>query len=43
VEHFFIPYNKLRGKKFKVTGTGGPDKALAALKQGIKTYKKKAA
>jgi inorganic pyrophosphatase len=43
VEQFFISYNKLRGKKFKVTGTGGPDKALAALKQGIKAYKKKAA
>ena len=24
LEEFFISYNKQRGKKFKVTGTGGP-------------------
>src|SRR5438477_1042754 len=26
VEEFFVSYNKQRGKKFKVTGTGGPKK-----------------
>src|SRR5437016_9087784 len=36
LEEFFISYNKQRGKKFKVTGTGGPKKALKILKAGIK-------
>jgi inorganic pyrophosphatase len=36
VEAFFVSYNKQRGKKFKVIGTGGPKKALAFLKAGIK-------
>ncbi len=41
LEEFFISYNKERGKKFKVTGTGGPKKAIAFLKAGIKERKKK--
>jgi inorganic pyrophosphatase len=40
LEHFFISYNKQRGKKFRVTGTGGPKKALAYLKAGIQAHKK---
>jgi inorganic pyrophosphatase len=28
VEAFFVSYNKQRGKKFKITGTGGPKKAM---------------
>src|SRR6185369_6067903 len=28
LEEFFISYNKQRGKKFEVTGTGGPKKAI---------------
>jgi inorganic pyrophosphatase len=40
LEEFFISYNKQRGKKFKVTGTGGPKKAVAFLKAGIKERKK---
>ncbi|MDP9054231.1 MAG: inorganic diphosphatase [Acidobacteriota bacterium] len=39
IEQFFVSYNKLRGKKFKVRGRGGPDKAMATLKEGIKAYK----
>src|SRR5438105_5021019 len=35
VQEFFVSYNKQRGKKFKVTGTGGPKKALKFLKKGI--------
>jgi inorganic pyrophosphatase len=38
LEGFFISYNKQRGKKFKVTGTGGPKKALRFLKDGMKAY-----
>src|SRR5271165_2003769 len=41
LEAFFISYNKQRGKKFKVTGTGGPKKAIKFLKAGIQAHKKK--
>ena len=40
VEEFFISYNKQRGKKFKVTGTGGPKKAIEFLKRGMEKHKK---
>jgi inorganic pyrophosphatase len=40
VEAFFVSYNKQRGKKFKVTGTGGPNKALNFLKAGIQARKR---
>jgi inorganic pyrophosphatase len=40
LEAFFISYNKQRGKKFKVTGTGGPAKAMKFLKAGLKAHKK---
>ena len=39
LEAFFISYNKQRGKKFRVTGTGGPKKAIAFLRAGIKARK----
>ena len=41
LEAFFISYNKQRGKKFKVRGTGGPKKALKFLQAGIQARKKK--
>jgi inorganic pyrophosphatase len=40
LEEFFISYNKQRGKKFKVTGTGGPEKAMKFLKAGMQAHKK---
>ena len=39
VEEFFVSYNKQRGKKFRITGTGGPKKAVKFLKSGIKARK----
>jgi inorganic pyrophosphatase len=39
VEEFFVSYNKQRGKKFRITGTGGPKKAIEFLKSGIKARK----
>jgi inorganic pyrophosphatase len=39
LEEFFISYNKQRGKEFRITGTGGPRKAVKLLKAGIKRYK----
>jgi inorganic pyrophosphatase len=41
VEEFFISYNRLHGKKFKVTGRGGPKRALAILREGMKAFEKK--
>src|SRR5580700_4193375 len=43
VEEFFVSYNKQRGKKFRITGTGGPKKAMKLLKAGIKRHKKEKA
>jgi inorganic pyrophosphatase len=39
VEAFFVSYNKQRGKKFKITGTGGPKKAMKFIKAGIQMRK----
>jgi inorganic pyrophosphatase len=36
VEEFFVSYNKQRGKKFKIIGTGGPKKAIKFIKAGLK-------
>jgi inorganic pyrophosphatase len=33
IEYFFISYNKLSGKKFKVIGKGGEKKALALIRK----------
>jgi inorganic pyrophosphatase len=40
IEEFFISYNRQRGKRFKVTATGGPKKALKALKAGIRAHQR---
>jgi inorganic pyrophosphatase len=40
LEEFFISYNKQRGKKFRVTGTGGPKEAMKFLQAGIREKKK---
>jgi inorganic pyrophosphatase len=42
VEEFFVSYNKQRGKKFKITGLGGPKRAIKFLKAGIEAHKKAA-
>jgi inorganic pyrophosphatase len=38
VEAFFVSYNQQRGKKFAITGTGGPKKALRFLKVGGRKF-----
>ena len=40
VEAFFVSYNKQRGKQFKITGTGGPKKAVRFLKTGMKAHQR---
>jgi inorganic pyrophosphatase len=41
VEAFFVSYNQQRGKKFNITGSGGPKKALKFLKTGMEKFRKK--
>ena len=41
IQEFFVTYNKLHGKKFKVTGLGGPKRALAIVRQGMKAFDKR--
>jgi inorganic pyrophosphatase len=36
IEFFFVSYNKLEGKKFKVLGKGGPKKAMAQFRKCVK-------
>jgi inorganic pyrophosphatase len=39
LEAFFVSYNKQRGKKFRVAGTGSSKQAIRFLKDGIKKQK----
>ncbi len=41
LEQFFVSYNRLHGKKFKVTGQGGRRRALKIIKKGMKAFEKK--
>jgi inorganic pyrophosphatase len=34
IEHFFISYNKMRGKEFKPLGENEPQKAIALIEEG---------
>lgn len=36
IEHFFISYNTVKGKQFKILGCHGAEKAEAMLKEGLK-------
>ncbi len=35
LEHFFIYYNEMAGKKFRLLGTKGPEAAFAAIKKAV--------
>src|SRR5437763_348499 len=41
IEYFFVSYNKLADKEFKVLGRGGEKKALAAVRKCEKKKKKR--
>jgi inorganic pyrophosphatase len=41
VEAFFVSYNQQRGKQFKITGTGGPKRAIRFLKAGIRAHQQR--
>ena len=38
VGHFFVSYNKMHGKRFKVLGRLGPKQAKAIVKKGARAY-----
>jgi len=40
LEQFFVNYNRLRGRKFRITGTGGPRKAIQCIRKGMRAYRK---
>jgi inorganic pyrophosphatase len=39
IEHFFVSYNELAGKEFKVLDYRAPDAAVKLVKQGIKRFR----
>jgi inorganic pyrophosphatase len=41
IEEFFISYNHVRGKKFKVIGLRGPKRAEALAQAAVKQFKKR--
>jgi inorganic pyrophosphatase len=41
VEQFFVSYNKLRGKKFKLKNLAGPKRAMAIVRKGIEAFNSK--
>jgi inorganic pyrophosphatase len=41
IEHFFVSYNEIKGKKFEPTGRKGPHKAAALVQEGEERFAKK--
>jgi inorganic pyrophosphatase len=41
IQEFFVSYNRVRGKKFKLLGLRGPDEAVTTAKQGMTRFRKK--
>jgi inorganic pyrophosphatase len=41
IEHFFISYNKAKGKRFKPLGRFAPDRARKVVEAGIKAHTRK--
>jgi inorganic pyrophosphatase len=39
IEHFFISYNEMKGRRFQPQRRSGPDEALKLVRQGIKRSK----
>jgi inorganic pyrophosphatase len=40
IEHFFISYNEIKGKRFEVLGRFGPDRAKRVVEEAIKVFLK---
>ncbi len=41
IEHFFVSYNTVKGKKFRPLGRAGAARALELLKEGERLHKSK--
>ncbi len=41
IEHFFISYNEIKGKKFRPLGRFGPEQAMKIVEDGIKQFRRK--
>lgn len=39
IQHFFVSYNQIRGKKFKPLGVYGPKRAMKLLEQSMQEFK----
>jgi inorganic pyrophosphatase len=39
IEHFFVSYNEIRGKKFKPLGRFGPRRAMKLIKEGSRRFR----
>ena len=40
IEHFFVSYNQIKGKKFEPLGRFGPGRARALVEEGIKQFRR---
>lgn len=40
IEHFFVSYHELQGRKFKPLGRHGPGKALELVEEGMRCFRK---
>jgi inorganic pyrophosphatase len=40
VEHFFVSYNQIKGKKFNPLGRFGPERALQLVEEGMKRFRR---
>jgi inorganic pyrophosphatase len=43
IEHFFVSYNKIKGKQFKPLGRFGPTRATKLIEEGIERFRQKSA
>ena len=41
IQHFFVSYNQIRGKKFKPLGVHGPTRAEKLARQGMRAHEKR--
>jgi inorganic pyrophosphatase len=41
IEHFFVSYNQIKGKKFEPLGRFGPERARELVEEGMKQFRRK--
>lgn len=42
IEHFFVSYNKERGREFRILGRFGPKRSRDLVEQGVRRYRQRA-